>query len=162
MQKSTINGYRVGVLYRFLYPIANPWPLGTVSLFAELSPAVTFSRYKEKGQVAIANSLLSRSSAKGNVTQYSVMPAIGARLNVKPTISVSMEKVHSIMNRLQQSFYQIQTLTRLFRMVIEQQTKEEQQNGNPIGQESVSIWEFRIHSGNINYSIFVKAPQLIK
>lgn len=90
MQKSTLNGYRVGILYRFLYPVANPWPLGTLSVFAEVSPAVIISRYKEKGQTAITNSLLSRSSAKGNVTQYSVAPAIGARLNITPNIGFQL------------------------------------------------------------------------
>lgn len=85
-QKSTLNGYRVGVLYRFLHPVANPWPLGTLYVFGELSPAVTFSRYKENGQVIVSNSLLSRSSGKGKVTQYSVTPAVGVRLNVTPNI----------------------------------------------------------------------------
>lgn len=86
MQKSTLNGYRVGILYRFLHPVANPWPLGTLYIFGELSPAVIFSRYKENGHMTVVNSLASRSSAKGNVTQYSLVPAIGARLNVTPNI----------------------------------------------------------------------------
>ncbi|MFV0419350.1 MAG: hypothetical protein ACK5KT_11540 [Dysgonomonas sp.] len=86
MQKSTLNGYRVGVLYRFLHPVANPWPLGTLYVFGELSPAVIFSRHKENGHLIASNSVLSRTSAKSKITQLSVTPAIGVRLNVTPNI----------------------------------------------------------------------------
>lgn len=90
MQKSAINGYRVGVVYRFFQPVADLSSLGKLSVFGEVSPGIMFSNYEESGYLIVNNTSLSNTSYKFSNTLFSIVPAVGLRLNVTPGLAFNL------------------------------------------------------------------------
>lgn len=85
----TLNGYRVGVLYRlhFLKTYLGKLPF---SLYGELSPAITFTNLKYEALLSLPDYDINESNPEDNVstkeTGYSIQPMIGGQLFVSRNI----------------------------------------------------------------------------
>ena len=85
----TLNGYRVGAMYRFHFLQTQ---LGTLplSLFGELSPAITFTSLKYEALLSLPDFDINETNPVDNVstdeTGYSIQPMIGGQLFVMRNI----------------------------------------------------------------------------
>lgn len=88
--KFTSNGYRLGLSYRIYHPVSEFNNLGSLSLFAEFSPAVTFSNLKSEEYLKIFNE---EQSADENIDidakGISLLPQLGLKWDITPNIGIS-------------------------------------------------------------------------
>ena len=92
-EKLTLNGYRVGAMYRFHFLKSK---LGKLPLFfyGELSPAITFTSLKYMGLLSLPDYDVHETNPEDNVSTneigYSIQPLIGLQLFVTSNIFVSL------------------------------------------------------------------------
>ena len=88
-EELTLNGYRVGAMYRFhfLQTLIGPLPL---SFYGELSPAITFTSLKYKSLLSLPDYDINEWSPEDNVstdeTGYSIQPMLGGQLFATPNL----------------------------------------------------------------------------
>ena len=79
----TLNGYRVGAMYRFHFLQTQVGTL-PLSFYGELSPAITFTSLKYKALLSLPDYDINESNPEDNVntneTGYSIQPMIGGQL----------------------------------------------------------------------------------
>lgn len=92
-EKLTLNGYRVGAMYRyhFLKSKLGNLPL---SFYGELSPAITFTSLKYKALLSFPEYDISESNDEDPIstdeTGYSIQPLIGGQLFVTRNLFLSL------------------------------------------------------------------------
>lgn len=92
-EKLTLNGYRVGAMYRFHFVKSK---LGSfpLSLYGELSPAVTFTNLKFNALLSLPDYDINETNTEDIVstkeTGFSIQPLIGAQLFMTRNIFVTM------------------------------------------------------------------------
>ena len=92
-EKLTLNGYRVGAMYRyhFLKSKLGNLPL---SFYGELSPAITFTSLKYKALLSLPEYDISESNDEDPIstdeTGYSIQPLIGGQLFVTRNLFLSL------------------------------------------------------------------------
>ncbi|MDR2955744.1 MAG: hypothetical protein LBV43_11750 [Prevotella sp.] len=89
--KLTLNGYRIGLNYRYYVPVADFGKSGLLSFFAELSPGITFSNLKSKEYIYL-NILEERQDTDDNIDMnangVSLLPQIGVKWFLTPNIGI--------------------------------------------------------------------------
>lgn len=91
VNKLTLNAYRVGAFYRYHFYQIGITNVTKISLFGELSPAITFTDIKTKGHIKVGNEingLDERYRIRANTTGISILPQIGACLNLPSGLGV--------------------------------------------------------------------------
>lgn len=86
--KLIVNGCRVGLNYRIYAPIQEFEKMGALHFFAELSPAVIFTKLKSKEHIKIFE--LEQSPQEQldlNASSFSLLPQVGLKWFVTPLIS---------------------------------------------------------------------------
>lgn len=88
LDKLKLNGYRIALSYRYYLPICEIGKSGSLSLYGELSEGITFTNTDYKGHIKIFDETMefSGSALDKNTISYTVMPQIGAKLNITPNI----------------------------------------------------------------------------
>ncbi len=87
--KLTLNGFRIGLNYRYYIPATDFGKLGSLSLFAELSPGITFSKLKSKEYIRIFDQQEnSDEDLNLNANGISLLPQIGAKWFINNRIGV--------------------------------------------------------------------------
>ena len=92
-EKLTLNGFRVGALYRFYFLKTH---IGTLpfSLYGEVSPAITFTSLKYKALLSLPKYEISESNEEDPISTkemgYSVQPLIGGQLFLTHNIFFSL------------------------------------------------------------------------
>ena len=85
----TLNGYRVGALYKF-HVVKTYLGKLPFSLYGELSPAITFTNLKYEALLSLPDYDINESNPEDNVstkeTGYSIQPMIGGQLFVSRNI----------------------------------------------------------------------------
>ena len=89
--KILLNGYSLGANYRFYFPVADFDNNGSFSLFAELSPGITFSKLKSKEHTKIFGQ---RQDADENLKLKAngvyLNPQLGARWLITKQIGIQI------------------------------------------------------------------------
>lgn len=89
----TLNGYRIGALYRFHFLESKVGNL-PISLYGELSPAITFTSLKYKAQLTLPDYEVDETNPQDNVstdeTGYSIQPLLGAQLFVTRNLFITV------------------------------------------------------------------------
>jgi len=85
----TLNGYRIGLNYRFYIPVAETGKSGSVSLFAEMSPGITFSNLKSNEYMRIFTHYSKASEELDmKANGISLLPQVGAKWFITPLIGI--------------------------------------------------------------------------
>lgn len=98
-EKLTLNGYRIGAMYRFHFLKSNIGNL-PLSFYGELSPAITFTSLKYKALLSLPDYNINEVNLGDNVgtneTGFSIQPLIGAQLFVTHNIFVTLSGGYDI------------------------------------------------------------------
>lgn len=90
--KQILNGYRFGLLYRYHFFQVELGQKVNISFHGELSPGMTFSNFDTKAHIKVNNKLEDIDDEfkmnKHNTTGFSILPQIGANLNLPYGIGI--------------------------------------------------------------------------
>lgn len=92
-EKLTLNGYRVGTLYRFHF-FRTPPGKPLFSIFGEVSPAITFTQLKYKALLSLPEYNVHETNPEDNVSTneigFSIQPLIGGQLFITNNLFTSI------------------------------------------------------------------------
>lgn len=92
-EKLTLNGYRLGVMYRFHF-IKTHIGRMPLSLFGEASPAITFTKLKYKASLTLPEYNINETNPDDHIstneTGFSIQPLVGAQLFLTKGLFISL------------------------------------------------------------------------
>ncbi len=89
--KLIVNGYRLGLSYRFYQPLTDFENLGSLSFFAEFSPAITLSNFKSEEYMRVFDEdQKSDDDLDLDAKGISLLPQIGLKWNITRNIGISV------------------------------------------------------------------------
>lgn len=92
-EKLTLNGYRIGAMYRFHFLRTQLGKL-PFSIFGEVSPAITFTQLKYKALLSLPDYNVYETNPEDNVstneTGFSIQPLIGGQLFITKDLFTSI------------------------------------------------------------------------